>query len=165
MFEDILATVRTFVQKEVVPREQEIEEIDAIPDEIRKKAAAIGLFGYALPEEYGGMGFTMHEDVRLAMELGRTTPAFRSMISTNNGIAGQVVARYGTSEQKENYLPRLASGELVGSFALTEVDAGSDPTGLRTTAVRDGDYYILNGTKRYITNAPLAGVFLSLIHI
>ncbi|MDI9894448.1 acyl-CoA dehydrogenase family protein [Rhodococcus sp. IEGM 1381] len=160
IFDDILGTVRTFIRKEVVPREEEIEETDAIPDDIRRKAASMGLFGYALPEEYGGMGFTMSEDVRLAMELGHTTPAFRSMISTNNGIAGQVVARYGTEEQKKDYLPRLASGELIGSFALTEADAGSDPTGLRTTAVADGDHYVLNGTKRYITNAPLAGVFM-----
>src|SRR3712207_7479734 len=120
----------------------------------------MGLFGYALPEEHGGLGVTMAEDVELAFEFGYTTPAFRSLFGTNNGIAGQVIAKFGSVEQQKAYLPRLASGELIGSFALTEAEAGSDPAGLRTTARRDGDGWVLNGAKRYMTNAPIADLFV-----
>jgi acyl-CoA dehydrogenase len=159
-FEAVLDAVRTFIRREVVPAEDEIEETDRIPDRLKKQAAEMGLFGYAIPEEHGGMGFTMLEEVRLAMELGWTTPSFRSMFGTNNGIAGQVLVNFGTDEQKQCYLPRLASGELVASFALTESEAGSDPSGLRTKAIRNGDHYLLNGQKRFITNAPYADLFM-----
>src|SRR4051794_41652702 len=104
----------------------------------------MGLFGYALPEEYGGLGVNMTEDVQLAFEFGYTTPAFRSLFGTNNGIAGQVIARFGPDAQKQAYLPRLAAGELIGSFALTEAEAGSDPAGLRTSARREGEHWVLN---------------------
>lgn len=159
-FESILDAVRTFVEKEVVPAEDEIEETDEIPERIRTAAARMGLFGYALPEEYGGLGLTMSEEVQLAMTIGRTTPSFRSMFGTNNGIAGQVLVNFGTDGQKEKYLPGLAAGELIGSFALTEPDAGSDPSGLRTKAVRAGEDYLISGQKRFITNAPEADVFM-----
>lgn len=160
-FAEILAAVRRFVDKEVIPAEDEIEETDRIPDRIREAAAEMGLFGYALPEEYGGLGLSMSEEVQLAMAVGRTTPAFRSMFGTNNGIAGQVLVNFGTKDQQQRYLPGLASGELIGSFALTEADAGSDPSGLRTKAVRteDGGFRI-TGEKRFITNAPQADVFM-----
>jgi acyl-CoA dehydrogenase len=95
----------------------------------------------------------------IAFELGQTSPAFRSLIGTNNGIGAMGIFLDGTDEQKQRYLPRLARGELIGSFALTEPEAGSDAASLRTTAVRDGDDYILNGTKRFITNAPEAGIY------
>ena len=159
-FDAVLAAVRAFVREKVVPRENEIEEKDEIPADLREKAAAMGLFGYALPEEYGGLGFSMTEDVRLSLEIGYTTPAFRSMFSINNGVAGQLLASSGTEEQKRRYLPRMAAGELIAAFTLTEAEAGSDPSGIRTRAVRDGDGYVLNGSKRFITNAPLAGVFM-----
>lgn len=159
-FESILDAVRTFVEKEVVPAEDEIEETDQIPERIRAAAADMGLFGYALPEEYGGLGLTMSEEVRLAMAVGRTTPSFRSMFGTNNGIAGQVLVNFGTDAQKEKYLPGLAAGDLVASFALTEPDAGSDPSRLRTKAVKDGGGYLISGQKRFITNAPQADVFM-----
>ncbi|NGN91985.1 acyl-CoA dehydrogenase [Nocardioides sp. KC13] len=159
-FDSIIDAVRAFVRKEVVTAEDEIEETDQIPDRLRQQAAAMGLFGYAIPEEYGGLGFTMSEEVRLAMELGWTTPAFRSMFGTNNGIAGQVLVNCGTERQKQHYLPGLASGELVASFALTEPEAGSDPSGLRTRAVREGDAYVINGQKRFITNAIWADLLM-----
>ncbi|NGO13355.1 acyl-CoA dehydrogenase [Streptomyces sp. HC44] len=160
-FDAVLAAVRAFVREKVVPRENEIEEKDEIPADLREKAAAMGLFGYALPQEYGGLGFSMTEDVRLSLEIGYTTPAFRSMFSINNGVAGQLLASSGTEEQKRRYLPRMAAGELIAAFTLTEAEAGSDPSGIRTRAVRDGDGgYVLNGSKRFITNAPLAGVFM-----
>jgi acyl-CoA dehydrogenase len=159
-FRQVRDAVRRLVREVVVPLEQEIEEQDRIPDELRARAADMGLFGYALPEEYGGLGATMAEDVELAMEFGYTTPTFRSLIGTNNGIAGQVIARFGSDEQKRGYLPGLASGRLIGSFALTEAEAGSDPSGLRTAARRDGHGWVIDGSKRYITNAPLADLFV-----
>jgi acyl-CoA dehydrogenase len=159
-FRQIRDAVRSLVREEVVPLEEQIEDEDRIPDRLRAQAAEMGLFGYALPEEYGGLGVTMSEDVELAFEFGYTTPAFRSLFGTNNGIAGQVIARFGNEAQKKAYLPRMAAGEIIGSFALTEAEAGSDPAGLRTTARRDGDGWVLSGAKRYITNAPLADVFM-----
>ncbi|MGW5724079.1 acyl-CoA dehydrogenase family protein [Amycolatopsis sp. NPDC003865] len=161
LFGQVLGAVRDFVRKEVVPREAEIDERDEIPAEIREKAAELGLFGWALPEEYGGLGLGMAEDVRLAIELGHTTPAFRSLFGTNNGIAGQAIVHYGTPDQRTRWLPRLAAGQAIASFALTEAEAGSDPGGLTSRAVRDGDRYRLSGTKRFITNAPLAEVFVA----
>ena len=159
-FEAIVSAVREFVAREVIPREDEIEETDAVPEFLREEAAKMGLFGYALPEAYGGLGFSMEEEVRLCFEVGRTAPAFRSLFGTNNGIAGQTIANYGSEEQKQRYLPALASGEAVGCFALTEAEAGSDPSGLRTRAKRDGDEYVINGSKRFITNAELSTVFV-----
>jgi acyl-CoA dehydrogenase len=159
-FTQIRDAVRRLVREVVLPREEEIDLHDRIPEELRGAAADMGLFGYALPEEYGGLGVDMREDVELAFEFGYTTPAFRSLFGTNNGIAGQVIARFGNEEQKEAYLPRLAAGELIGSFALTEAEAGSDPAGLRTSARRDGDGWVVEGAKRYITNAPLADLFV-----
>jgi acyl-CoA dehydrogenase len=157
---DILGMVRSFVRDVVVPAEDEIEETDAIPAGIREQAAAMGLFGFAIPEEYGGLGLSMSEEVRLVFELGYASPAFRSMFGTNNGIAGHVLLEGGTEEQRKRFLPRLASGEWVASFGLTEAEAGSDPGGLATVAVRDGDEWVIHGSKRYITNAPLADVFM-----
>ena len=115
--------------------------------------------GFRIPESYGGLGLNMAEEVRVVFELGYTSPAFRSAVGTNIGIGSQAIVLDGTDEQRRYYLPRLASGELIGSFALTEPDAGSDALALKTRARRDGDHYVLNGTKRYITNAPVAGLF------
>ncbi|WP_242610912.1 acyl-CoA dehydrogenase family protein [Blastococcus saxobsidens] len=159
-FRQVKDAVRQLVRESVVPREEQIEDEDRIPDDLRAQAAEMGLFGYALPEEHGGLGVTMSEDVELAFEFGYTTPAFRSLFGTNNGISGQVIARFGSDEQKKKYLPGLSAGKLIGSFALTEAEAGSDPAALRTTARRDGDGWVLNGSKRYITNAPIADLFV-----
>ncbi|GAA4378213.1 acyl-CoA dehydrogenase family protein [Actinomadura verrucosospora] len=159
-FADVLKAVRSFVRDQVVPCEEEIEETDAIPERLRRTSRDMGLFGYALPEEYGGLGLSLGEEVRLVFELGYASPAFRSMFGTSNGIAGQVLVNAGTAAQKEAWLPRLASGEVVGAFALTEAEAGSDPSALTTTAVRDGDDYVIDGAKRFITNAPEADVFM-----
>src|ERR1700710_2485979 len=158
VFVQVKDAVRQLVREVVVPREEEIDLEDRIPDELRTAAADMGLFGYALPEEYGGLGVTMSEDVQLAFEFGYTTPAFRSLFGTNNGIAGQVIARFGSEEEKKASLPRMAAGELIGSFALTEAEAGSDPAGVRTSARRDSDEWVINGGKRYITHAPLAAL-------
>ena len=157
---DILAAVRTFVRTEVVPVEERIDAEDAVPAEIIAACKDMGLYGFAIPESYGGLGMTVEEEARLAFELGWTTPALRSLFGTNNGIAGQVLIKGGTEEQKRSWLPRLASGEVTASFGLTEADAGSDPSGLATTARRDGSDWVLNGSKRYITNAPVADVIM-----
>jgi acyl-CoA dehydrogenase len=159
-FYDVLATVRRFVRGQVVPREGEIDEKDEVPAEIREAAKAMGLFGFAIPEAYGGLGLSMYEESLLVMQLGYTTPALRSMFGTNNGIAGHVLLEGGTAEQKTEWLPPIASGDVTASFALTEADAGSDPSGLATSAVRSGSGWVINGSKRYITNAPLADVFM-----
>jgi acyl-CoA dehydrogenase len=159
-FQQILQLVRTFVREEVVPREREISETDAIPDDIRKKAAEMGLFGYAIPQEYGGLGLHLSQDVELAFHFGYTSLSFRSLFGTNNGIAGQVLVGYGTEEQRQEWLPQLASGDVIASFALTEPEAGSNPSGMRTTARREDGGWVINGNKRFITNAPLAGLFV-----
>jgi acyl-CoA dehydrogenase len=159
-FADILAQVRRFVRDDVVPRENEIMAADRIPDDLRTAAAAMGLFGYAIPQEWGGLGLNLRQDVELAMEFGYTTLALRSMFGTNNGIAGQVLVNFGTDEQKKQWLERIASGDVVASFALTEPGAGSNPAGLRTRARRDGESWVIDGEKRFITNAPVAGLFV-----
>ena len=159
-FAQIRQATRAFVRNKVVPRELEIMEADAVPDDIRRQAAEMGLFGYAIPQEWGGLGLNLTQDVELAMELGYTSLALRSMFGTNNGIAGQVLVNFGTDEQKKEWLERLATGEVIASFALTEPGAGSNPAGLRTRAVRDGDGWLINGDKRFITNAPWAGLFV-----
>jgi acyl-CoA dehydrogenase len=159
-FTAVLSEVRRFVRERVVPLEAEIDEKDEMPADIREAAKKMGLFGFALPERYGGLGLSMYEEVQLMFELGYTTPSLRSMFGTNNGIAGHVLMVGGTEEQKAHWLPRIASGEVLASFALTEPEAGSDPSTLTTRARRDGDAWVINGAKRYITNAPLADVFM-----
>ena len=158
--DDVIATVRSFIRDRVIPHEAEIDATDEMPAGLREEAAQMGLFGFAIPEEYGGLGLTMSQEVRLVMELGYTTPAFRSMFGTNNGIAGHTILEGGTEEQKKEWLPRIASGEWTASFALTEAEAGSDPSELRTTARHTGSGYVLDGSKRFITNAPVADVFM-----
>ncbi len=144
-----------------MPREDEILATDRIPDDIRDQAKEMGLFGYAIPEEWGGIGLDLTQDVELAMELGYTTLSLRSMFGTNNGIAGQVLVNFGTDEQKKRWLEPIASGEVVASFALTEPGAGSNPSGLRTKAELDGDDWVINGEKCFITNAPSADLFVT----
>lgn len=155
----ILDTVSRFVRERLMPLEAQVAEEGKIPDDVVQEMKDLGFFGLTIPEEYGGMGLTMEEEVLVAFELGRTSPAFRSLIGTNNGIGSAAIVFDGTEEQKQKYLPLYASGETIGSFCLTEPDVGSDSAAVKTTAVRDGDHYIINGTKRFITNAPRAGTF------
>jgi acyl-CoA dehydrogenase len=157
---DVLDSVRDFIRTEVVPQEERIDAEDAVPERIVAQCKEMGLYGFTIPEQYGGLGLTASQEVRLAFELGWTTPALRSLFGTNNGIAGHVLLEGGTEEQKKQWLPRLASGEVTASFGLTEADAGSDPSSLTTRAVRDGDGWVLNGSKRYITNSPVADVIM-----
>ena len=152
-------SIARFVREVLIPQEDIVADTDAIPASVVAQMRELGLFGLCIPEEYGGLALTMEEEVLVAMELAYASPAFRSLVGTNNGIGAQGIVIDGTPEQKAAWLPRLASGEIIGSFALTEPDSGSDAASLRTTAVRDGDDYVINGVKRYITNAPEAGVF------
>ncbi|MDF0528483.1 acyl-CoA dehydrogenase family protein [Tsukamurella sp. 8F] len=160
VFADILAQVHRFVRDRVLPREVEIMQTGAVPSDLREQIAEMGLFGFALPQRWGGIGMDLQQDVELAMELGYTSLAVRSMFGTNNGIAGQVLVGFGTGGQQEAWLPRLASGDVIASFALTEPGAGSNPAGLRTTAKRDGDGWVIDGGKCFITNAPSADLFV-----
>ncbi|EDP65811.1 putative acyl-CoA dehydrogenase [alpha proteobacterium BAL199] len=154
----LLDSVRRYVDERLIPLEDQVSRDDAIPDAVPAEMAEMGLYGVSIPEAYGGLGLSMVEEARLMMELGRTSPAFRSLIGTNVGIGSQGIVIDGTEEQKQSYLPRLASGELVGSFCLTEPEAGSDAASIRTSARKDGNGWILNGTKRFITNSRRAGV-------
>ncbi|QKY08452.1 acyl-CoA dehydrogenase family protein [Janthinobacterium lividum] len=155
----LLDSIARFVREVLVPNETLVAETDTIPPAIVAQMRELGLFGLSIPEAYGGLELSMEEEVRVAFEIARTSPAFRSLIGTNNGIGSQGIVIDGTEAQKQYYLPKLAAGEIIGSFALTEAGSGSDAASLRTTAVRDGDFYILNGSKRYITNAPEASIF------
>jgi acyl-CoA dehydrogenase len=155
----MLETVARFVKERLIPIEEEVSENDQIPEEIVDEMRELGLFGLSIPEDYGGLGLTLEEEMLVIFELCHAAPAFRSVIGTNVGIGSLGITFDGTPEQKENYLPRLASGELIASFCLTEPESGSDAGSLRTSAVRDGDHFVLNGTKRFITNAPEAGLF------
>lgn len=163
-FGEILAATRHFVRSVVLPRETEIAEADKVPDDLREHAKRMGLFGYGIGQQWGGLGLNIVQDVELAMELGYTSLALRSMFGTNNGIAGQVLVGFGTDKQKARWLEPMAAGDVVASFALTEPGAGSDPTGLRTRALRDGTGdgagWLITGAKRWITNAPVADLFV-----
>jgi acyl-CoA dehydrogenase len=160
VFSEVLKQISVFVHAKVMPRELEIMATDAIPADLRAQAADMGQLGYAIPQEWGGQGLDLVQDAEVAMELGYTSLALRSMFGTNNGIAGQVLVGFGTDEQKAHWLPGIASGDVVASFALTEPGAGSNPAGLKTSAKPDGDGWMINGTKQFITNATEAGLFV-----
>ena len=155
----LIEQVRRFVTETCVPVEAQVGEEDAVPKHVIDEMKALGLFGIAVPEQYGGLDLDMETECLVAMELGKTSPAFRSVAGTNIGIGSQALVLFGTEAQKQKWLPGVASGDLIASFALTEPEAGSDAAGLKTRAVRDGDHYVLNGTKRYITNANKADLF------
>ncbi len=155
----LIGLVERFVRERLVPNENKLEEEAELPEDILKEMKALGLFGLTIPEEYGGLGLTMEEEILIAIALGRTSPAFRSIMGTNNGIGSAAIVFNGSEEQKQKYLPRYASGEWISCFCLTEPEAGSDAASLKTTARREGNHYIVNGTKRYITNAIIADTF------
>jgi acyl-CoA dehydrogenase len=157
--DQLVDAVRRFVAERLRPIEAQVAEDDAIPDDVLADMRALGLYGLTIPEEYGGLDLSMEDECLVGIELGRASPAFRSAFGTNVGIGSQGLVMFGTPEQKAKWLPAIASGELVTSFALTEPEAGSDSASVQTRAIRDGDHYVLNGAKRYITNANRAGLF------
>lgn len=158
-FDERRLALRKLVREELVPAEPQIEETDTIPEHLFDKLKALGMYGMTTPKQYGGLGLTMSEEVQLVFELTYASPVFRAALGSNNGIGAIGLINEGTPEQKQKYLPRIATGELISSFCLTEQNAGSDVASLETTAVRDGDHFILNGTKRFITNSIRAGLF------
>ena len=151
--------VRRFIRDEVEPRSRWIEEHDTIPEDLLQKARAMGLFGLTIPEEYGGSGLDLAGKCAIEEEMGKTNYGFATVIGNHTGISTTGIVTLGSGQQKRKYLPRMATGEWIGSFALTEAQAGSDPSALRTTAEKKGDRYVLNGEKIFITNAGLAHVF------
>ncbi len=158
-FDALLDTIRRFVTERLRPMEAEVAESDDIPASLVEEMKAMGLFGLSIDPEYGGLGLSMVEECRVAIELGRTSPAMRSTFGTNVGIGSQGLVMAGTAEQKARWLPRIASGEIITSFALTEPDVGSDSASVKTRATRSGNQWKLTGTKRYITNADRASLF------
>jgi len=159
VLDQVLDTINQFVAERLRPIEAQVATEDHIPATVVALMRDMGLFGMTIPEEYGGLGMTAEEEMYVAFALGQTSPAFRSLLGTNNGIGSQGIVIDGTANQRDRWLPALASGQIIGSFALTEPDVGSDAASLQTRADRDGDDFVLNGTKRYITNAPEAGLF------
>jgi acyl-CoA dehydrogenase len=155
----LIEQVRRFVTEKCVPLEAQVGDEDEVPQAIVDEMKHLGLFGLAVPEEFGGLDLDMETECLVGFELGRTSPAFRSVAGTNIGIGSQALVLFGTEAQKSKWLPGIASGDLIASFALTEPEAGSDAGGLTTKAIKDGDHYVLNGTKRYITNANKADLF------
>ena len=155
----LLDTLERFVKERLRPLESQVGKDDKIPDHIIDEMKQLGLFGLTIPEAYGGLGLNMSEEVAVARVFGHTSPAFRSAFGTNVGIGSQSLVIDGTEAQKEYYLPKMATGEIIGSFCLTEPDSGSDAASVKTTAIRQGDNYLINGTKRFITNAPSADLF------
>jgi acyl-CoA dehydrogenase len=151
--------VRRFIRDEVEPRSRWIEEHDTIPEDLLQKAREMGLFGLTIPEDYGGSGLDLAGKCAIEEEMGKTNYGFATVIGNHTGISTTGIVALGSAQQRARYLPRMATGEWIGSFALTEPQAGSDPAALRTTAVRKGDRYVLNGEKIFITNAGLAHVF------
>lgn len=158
-FQLLKDSVHRFVRERLMPAEDYVEEHDEVPVEIVNDMKELGLFGISIPEEYGGIGLSLAQECEVAYELGHTALAFRSVVGTNIGIGSQGILMDGTAEQKAEYLPRIASGDLIISFALTEPDAGSDAASIKTKGVKEGNAYVLNGTKRFITNATRAGAF------
>jgi acyl-CoA dehydrogenase len=155
----LVEAARRFAREVLVPAEAEVEDANEIPPHVVQGLRDLGLFGMTIPEDYGGLGLSVYEEVRVVQEICYAQPAFRSYFGTTNGVGTLGIINFGTPEQKGRYLPKLASGEMMASFALTEPDSGSDAASLTTKAVRDGDFYVLNGSKRFITNAIHAGVF------
>ncbi len=152
-------TVRRYVRERLVPLEDQVAQEDRIPDDVVAEMREMGLFGLTIPEEYGGLGLTVAEEVELIIELTWASAAFRSLLSMNLGVGSQGILADGTEAQRREWLPRIASGETIAAFALTEPDSGSDSASMRTHAQRQGDSYVINGSKRFISNAPLAGLF------
>lgn len=158
-FQKTLAVVREFIQKECRPLEQQVNQQDVIPESIVQRMKAIGLFGHSIPSQYGGAGLTTEELALVNIEVSQVATAFRARFGGNTGIASEALVAEGTEDQRQRYLPRLASGEITGCFALTEPEAGSDATALKTVAKKSGDDYVITGTKCFITNAPIADLF------
>lgn len=154
------SSVRDFVEEQVNSRWQHIEETREIPDSVIDQAKELGLLGLSIPTQYGGLGLSVVQKALVHEMLGRGPWGLSTYISVHTGIGCVGIVKFGNEEQRKKYLPKMASGEWIGSFALTEPDAGSDAGSMQSTAVRKGNEWILNGTKTFITNAPKAHHFM-----
>jgi len=154
--------VKQFVEEELNPISLQVETSGEIPAEIVEKMRGLGLFGLSIPEEFGGLGLSTLGEILVYEELTKTNACFRSRIGTSNSIGSMGILIDGTEKQKQRYLPRIASGEWTAAFALTEPDAGSDAANIKCSAVLEGDQWILNGTKQFITNGSCAGVITTI---
>ncbi len=159
-FDRFMGNVRRFVRERLRPQERRLEEEDGVPADILDQMREMGFFATSLPEEYGGLGLSMEQQVRVHMEFTQASCVYRSRVASTIGLGAQPILDFGTEEQKQSYLPRMASGEITAAFGLTEPEAGSDAGSIQTSATREGDQFVLNGVKRYITNAPEADVFI-----
>jgi len=158
-FAAVLAQVRQFVRDECLPLEVQVDETDQIPEPVVQRMREVGLFGHSIPEAFGGGGLTCEELALVNIEVSQVATTFRARFGGNTGIASESLVVDGTPEQRDKYLPLLASGKVTGCFALTEPEAGSDATALKTIAERDGDHFVISGSKCFITNAPIADLF------
>jgi len=159
---DIIDRVKKFVAEELEPLSLKVEKNGRIPDEIVNRMREMGLFGLSIPREYGGLGLSTLDEIRVYEELTQTNASFRSRIGTSNSIGSMGILYDGTDDQKNTYLPRIAAGEWTAAFALTEPDAGSDAANIKCSAVLEGDHWVLNGTKQFITNGDCASVFTTI---
>lgn len=159
-FDEYLATVRRFTDEELIPGEAEMVRLGHVPEKLVTRMAEIGLFGMTLPREHGGLGWTVEQQVRLTFEFTRASAVYRSRFSTTIGLVSQAIAAYGTETQRKTYLEAMANGDCVSAFALTEQEAGTDATAVRTTAQPTSDGYVINGSKRFITNGAWADMLL-----
>jgi acyl-CoA dehydrogenase len=158
-FSSFLDSLKKYCKNKLIPREAEVALLDEVPADIVSDMAEFGLFGFSIPEAYGGLGMTTEELALAAIELSQCSVAFRARVGTNTGIGSEALVADGSESQKAKYLPSLASGKVTGCFAITEPDAGSDASSLKTSAIKDGNDYILNGIKCFITNAPISDLF------
>ncbi len=156
----LVASVREYVESRLEPLWQQVEREDAIPPSVLREMGDLGLFGLSIPEAYGGLGLSYQGYVAVMEELGRTSSAYTNVIGASTGLFGMTVLHAGTEEQKRQVLPRIASAQAIGCFGLTEPGAGSDAAALQMTAVAHDSGYVLNGTKQYVTNAPIADYFV-----
>lgn len=156
---ELVDGLRRYVRDRLVPLEFQVAEADRVPDDVIAEMREMGLFGLSIPEAYGGLGLGIADEVQLMMELTWASLAFRSLVAMNVGVGSQCIVRDGTDEQKQQWLPGIASGEIITSFCLTEPDSGSDSAALKLSATKVDGGYVLNGTKRFISNAPLSGLF------
>jgi acyl-CoA dehydrogenase len=158
-FQDLLNAIDKFITKRLIPLERQVEEDDDVPPDVITEMREMGLFGLTIPQEYGGFELDLMQEMKVQMAFSETSPAFRLVFWPNVGIGSRGIVMFGTEEQKRKYLPHMASGELPTSFCLTEPGTGSDAASITTSAKRDGAHYVINGAKRFITNATRAGVF------
>ena len=160
--QELRTKVKQFVEEELNPISLQVETTGEIPSEIVEKMRVLGLFGLSIPQKYGGLGLTTLEEIMVYEELTKTNACFRSRIGTSNSIGSMGILFDGTEDQKQKYLSRIACGQWTAAFALTEPDAGSDASNIKASAVLEGDHWVLNGTKLFITNGDCANIITTL---